>query len=69
MDQRLTEIKIQGYGGQGLVMAVEILAAIMSRTGYQVQSFSQYGTKRRGEEMNLFNPDLSYKFGANQIFS
>ena len=48
MGPRPTEIKIQGYGGQGVVTAVEILAVVMSKAGYYVQSFSQYGAERRG---------------------
>lgn len=48
MNGELTEIKLLGLGGQGIVVAVEILAAIMSRAGYHVQSFSQYGAERRG---------------------
>jgi 2-oxoacid:acceptor oxidoreductase gamma subunit (pyruvate/2-ketoisovalerate family) len=54
MNSGLTEIKLQGYGGQGVAMAAEILAAIMSKAGYQVQSFSQYGSERRGGQVESY---------------
>jgi len=54
MKSGLTEIKLRGFGGQGVVMAVEILAAIMSKAGYEIQSFSQYGAERRGGQVESY---------------
>lgn len=50
----MIEIKMQGLGGQGIVMAVDLMASIMSKAGYHVQSFSQYGSERRGGRVESY---------------
>lgn len=64
MSSELREIKLQGFGGQGVVVAVEILTAIMSKAGYQVQSFSQYGAERRGGQVESY-----LRVSREQIFN
>jgi 2-oxoacid:acceptor oxidoreductase gamma subunit (pyruvate/2-ketoisovalerate family) len=54
MDPELIEIKMHGFGGQGIVMATELFANVMSKAGYQVQSFSQYGAERRGGRVESY---------------
>lgn len=51
INRDIIEIKMQGLGGQGVVMAVEIMGSILSKIGYQVQLFSQYGAERRGGQV------------------
>ena len=50
----IIEIKMQGLGGQGVVTAVEMVGGIVSRTGYHVQLFSQYGAERRGGRVESY---------------
>ncbi|OEU45176.1 MAG: hypothetical protein BBJ60_03165 [Desulfobacterales bacterium S7086C20] len=44
----MKEIKIFGRGGQGAVMASQILATAAFLQGYWAQTFPQYGAERRG---------------------
>jgi 2-oxoacid:acceptor oxidoreductase gamma subunit (pyruvate/2-ketoisovalerate family) len=44
----MKEIKIFGRGGQGAVMASQILATAAFMEGYWAQTFPQYGAERRG---------------------
>jgi 2-oxoacid:acceptor oxidoreductase gamma subunit (pyruvate/2-ketoisovalerate family) len=44
----MKEIKIFGRGGQGVVMASQILATAAFMQGYWAQTFPQYGAERRG---------------------
>ena len=44
----MKEIKIFGRGGQGAVMASQILATAAFFQGYWAQTFPQYGAERRG---------------------
>jgi Pyruvate/2-oxoacid:ferredoxin oxidoreductase gamma subunit len=44
----MIEVKISGRGGQGAVLASQILAAAFFETGMWVQSFPSFGAERRG---------------------
>jgi len=44
----MKEIKFYGRGGQGAVMASQILATALFKQGYWSQTFPQYGAERRG---------------------
>lgn len=50
----MTEITIYGRGGQGAVIASEILACAFFKEGYQVQSFPSFGVERRGAPVTAF---------------
>jgi 2-oxoacid:acceptor oxidoreductase gamma subunit (pyruvate/2-ketoisovalerate family) len=50
----LTEIRIHGRGGQGAVIAAEILASALHREGRSVQSFPAFGMERRGAPVAAF---------------
>jgi 2-oxoacid:acceptor oxidoreductase gamma subunit (pyruvate/2-ketoisovalerate family) len=50
----LTEIRIHGRGGQGAVVAAQILAAALFREGRFVQSFPAFGMERRGAPVAAF---------------
>jgi 2-oxoacid:acceptor oxidoreductase gamma subunit (pyruvate/2-ketoisovalerate family) len=50
----MIEIKISGRGGQGAVLASQILAAAMFETGLWVQSFPSFGAERRGAPVSAF---------------
>ena len=44
----MTEVKIQGYGGQGAVTLATLLAAAATASGYHAQSLPFFGVERRG---------------------
>ena len=50
----MKEITFYGRGGQGAVVASEILAEAYFREGYQVQSFPSFGVERRGAPVTAF---------------
>jgi 2-oxoacid:acceptor oxidoreductase gamma subunit (pyruvate/2-ketoisovalerate family) len=50
----LTEIRIHGRGGQGAVVAAQILAVALHREGRSVQSFPAFGMERRGAPVAAF---------------
>lgn len=50
----MKEIIFFGRGGQGAVVASEILAEAYSRQGYQVQCFPSFGVERRGAPVTAF---------------
>ncbi|HVP80857.1 MAG TPA: 2-oxoacid:acceptor oxidoreductase family protein [Thermodesulfobacteriota bacterium] len=50
----MIEIKISGRGGQGVVLASQILAAALSRNGMWVQAFPSFGAERRGAPVSAF---------------
>jgi 2-oxoacid:acceptor oxidoreductase gamma subunit (pyruvate/2-ketoisovalerate family) len=50
----LVEIVIHGRGGQGSVVASEILAAAFFKEGKQVQAFPSFGSERRGAPVAAF---------------
>jgi len=50
----MIEIKISGRGGQGAVLASQILAAVFFETGMWVQSFPSFGAERRGAPVSAF---------------
>ena len=50
----MIEIKISGRGGQGAVLASQILAAAFFEKGMHVQSFPSFGAERRGAPVSAF---------------
>ena len=50
----MLEIRTHGRGGQGAVVASEILAAAFFREGKHVQSFPTFGVERRGAPVAAF---------------
>lgn len=50
----MKEITFFGRGGQGAVVASEILTDAYFRQGYQVQSFPSFGVERRGAPVTAF---------------
>ena len=50
----MTEIRIHGRGGQGAVVAAQILASALFREGRSVQSFPAFGMERRGAPVAAF---------------
>jgi len=50
----MREIKFAGRGGQGAVLASQILAAAFSEDGWFVQAFPSFGAERRGAPVSSF---------------
>lgn len=50
----MIEIRFHGRGGQGVVIASEVLADAAFREGKQVQSFPAFGVERRGAPVMAF---------------
>lgn len=50
----MIEIRIHGRGGQGAVIASEILATAFFREGQSVQAFPAFGVERRGAPVAAF---------------
>lgn len=50
----MMDIRIHGRGGQGAVLASEILAVAAFREGYSVQSFPFFGVERRGAPVTAY---------------
>jgi pyruvate ferredoxin oxidoreductase gamma subunit len=55
------EMVIAGRGGQGVVLASQLLADALARAGYWVQSFPEFKAERRGAPISAFvrwDPEL-----------
>lgn len=50
----MIEVRFHGRGGQGVVLASEILASAAYHGGYDVQSFPFFGVERRGAPLMAF---------------
>ncbi len=50
----MIEVIIHGRGGQGVVIASEILAAAQFAEGKHVQAFPSFGAERRGAQIAAF---------------
>ncbi len=50
----MIEVRFHGRGGQGVVLASEILASAAFRQGKDVQSFPFFGVERRGAPLMAF---------------
>ena len=50
----MIEIKRSGRGGQGLVLASQILASAFFKNGMWVQAFPSFGAERRGAPVSAF---------------
>jgi pyruvate ferredoxin oxidoreductase gamma subunit len=51
---RLQEMLLVGRGGEGVVVASQILADTFARAGYWVQSFPEFKAERRGAPISAF---------------
>jgi len=71
----MIEIKFQGIGGQGVVVASEILARACFEEGLYPQCFSIFGGERRGAPVAAFvrisdkKIDLKCDDGSSEEFS
>ena len=50
----MVELKISGRGGQGAVLASQILASAFFEKGFYVQAFPSFGAERRGAPVSAF---------------
>lgn len=50
----MKEIRLHGLGGQGAVIASQILAVGLATEGWQVAAFPQFGAERRGSRVAAF---------------
>lgn len=50
----MVEIRFHGRGGQGAVVASEILASALFKEGKYVQTFPEFGVERRGAPVQAF---------------
>lgn len=50
----MIELRIHGRGGQGAVIASQVLASAIFREGNYVQSFPEFGIERRGAPVAAF---------------
>ncbi|MEO0108328.1 MAG: 2-oxoacid:acceptor oxidoreductase family protein [candidate division WOR-3 bacterium] len=50
----MTELRFHGRGGQGAVIASEILASALFKDGKYVQTFPEFGVERRGAPVQAF---------------
>jgi len=65
----MKEITFFGRGGQGAVIASEILAEAYFRDGYHVQSFPSFGVERRGAPVTAFlRTDQEFIFLRSMIY-
>jgi 2-oxoacid:acceptor oxidoreductase gamma subunit (pyruvate/2-ketoisovalerate family) len=53
-DAIMIEVKVSGRGGQGAVLASQILATGFFQKGLYVQSFPSFGAERRGAPVSAF---------------
>lgn len=51
---KMREITVFGRGGQGAVLAAEVLAEAYFHEGYHTQSFPSFGVERRGAPVTAF---------------
>ena len=63
----MIEIKISGRGGQGAVLASQIVASALFNKGMAVQAFPSFGAERRGAPVSAFvradSDDLTLRCG------
>ncbi len=65
----MNEITFFGRGGQGAVIASEILAEAYFRDGYHVQCFPSFGVERRGAPVTAFlRYDDEFIYLRSQIY-
>lgn len=54
MEKMMTEFRIHGRGGQGIVVAASIFAEAVFMEGYYARAFSLFGAERRGAPVTAF---------------
>ncbi len=54
MSSDVVEIRLHGRGGQGVVLAANLVAEITFQSGYMPQSFPFFGAERRGAPVIAF---------------
>lgn len=66
----MKEITVFGRGGQGAVVAAEILAEAYFHEGYYTQSFPSFGVERRGAPVTAFlRVDTEFIYLRSMIYS
>ncbi|MBU2499494.1 MAG: 2-oxoacid:acceptor oxidoreductase family protein, partial [Proteobacteria bacterium] len=50
----MKEVRMMGRGGQGTVIAAEMLAAALAEDGKWVSAFPSFGVERRGAPVDAF---------------
>ena len=53
-DRAVKEMLLVGRGGEGVVLASQILADTFARAGFWVQSFPEFKAERRGAPISAF---------------
>ena len=68
-DNTMKEITVFGRGGQGAVVAAEILAEAYFLEGYFTQSFPSFGVERRGAPVTAFlRVDTTFIYLRSMIY-
>jgi 2-oxoacid:acceptor oxidoreductase gamma subunit (pyruvate/2-ketoisovalerate family) len=52
--EQITEFRLHGRGGQGIVIAAAVFAEAVFREGYLARAFSLFGAERRGAPVTAF---------------
>jgi len=66
----MREITVFGRGGQGAVLAAEVLAEAYFHEGYYTQSFPSFGVERRGAPVTAFlRVDKEFIFLRSMIYN
>lgn len=64
----MIEVKVSGRGGQGAVLASQILATAFFQKGLYVQSFPSFGAERRGAPVSAFvrvdSREITLRYGV-----
>lgn len=64
----MIEVKVSGRGGQGAVLASQILATSFFQKGLYVQSFPSFGAERRGAPVSAFvradSQEITLRYGV-----
>jgi 2-oxoacid:acceptor oxidoreductase gamma subunit (pyruvate/2-ketoisovalerate family) len=67
-DAIMIEVKVSGRGGQGAVLASQILATAFFQKGLYVQSFPSFGAERRGAPVSAFvradSREITLRYGV-----
>jgi 2-oxoacid:acceptor oxidoreductase gamma subunit (pyruvate/2-ketoisovalerate family) len=52
--EKITEFRLHGRGGQGIVVAAAVFAEAVFREGFYARAFSLFGAERRGAPVTAF---------------
>lgn len=54
MERAITEFRLHGRGGQGIVVAASVFSEAIFRDGHYARAFSLFGAERRGAPVTAF---------------